>query len=265
MGHFLKLNIFTIVLDGSPWVGAQFAELCRLRDIDWHWSIVEGASLPVKDTAWMGNQTGKVSHDGTHQFLRALADHPRITVNSKPEWDGKTEMINAALTAFKDDGILLQMDSDELWKADQLAQLRRIFMWNPEYNTVQVEMDYMLGPNVISTSTDGYGNRKNEWIRAWRYQVGLWMERHEPPVFNGNKDKICERDDSTKLLGKILHMAWVTPQQVAYKQCIYRGGYDNACEDWDKLQKNSDWPVKDLKQMLPWVGPNASADLLFRS
>jgi hypothetical protein len=224
----VTLNIFTIVLDGSPWIGAQFAELCRLRDTDWHWSIVEGAAMPVKDTGWMANQSGKVSHDGTHQFLQGLATHPRITVNSKPEWGGKTEMINAALTAFKNDGV------------------------------------YMLGPNVKSTSTDGYGNRKNEWVRAWRYSVGLWMERHEPPVFSGNRGKICERDEATAMLGPVLHMAWVTPQQVAQKQRIYKGGYENACEDWERLQKNTQWPVKDLKQFLPWVGNGASADLLFK-
>ena len=220
--------------------------------------------MAVKDTAWMGNQQGRVSHDGTNQLLSALASHPRITVNSKPEWGGKTEMINAALTAFKKDGILLQMDSDELWTADQLRRLNALFSANPEYNTVKVKMDYMLGPNVISTSSNGYGNRSNEWVRAWRYSVGLWMECHEPPVFNGNRGRICERDESESIFGRILHMAWVTPQQVAYKQRIYRGGYENACEQWEALQANTEWPVKDLKTFLPWVGSGGSADLLFK-
>jgi hypothetical protein len=260
----VSLNIFTIVLDGSPWIGAQFAELCRLRDTDWHWSIVEGAAMPVKDTGWMGNQSGKVSHDGTNQFLQALASHHRITVNSKAEWGGKTEMINAALTAFKKDGVLLQMDSDELWTEEQMRRLVELFAANPETNTAQFEMDYMLGPNVKSTSTDGYGNRKNEWIRAWRYNVGLWMERHEPPVFNGNRGQLLDRSKTLMAVGKILHMAWVTPQQVAQKQRIYKGGYENACEDWERLQNNTEWPVKDLKQFLPWVGSGASADLLFK-
>lgn len=260
----MTLNIFTIVLDGSPWIGAQFAELCRLKDTDWHWSIVEGAAMPVKDTGWMGNQSGKVSHDGTNQFLQALASHPRITVNSKAEWGGKTEMINAALTAFKKDGILLQMDSDELWTEEQMRRLVELFAANPEANTAQFEMDYMLGPNVISTSTDGYGNRANEWVRAWRYSVGLWMERHEPPVFNGNRGKLLDRKATSATVGSILHMAWVTPQQVAQKQRIYKGGYENACEDWERLQNNTEWPVKDLKQFLPWVGSGASANLLFK-
>jgi hypothetical protein len=30
------------------------------------------------------------------------------------------------------------------------------------------------------------------------------------------------------------------------------------------LQRNPQWPVKDLKQFLPWVGSGASADLLFK-
>jgi hypothetical protein len=259
----MTINIFTIVLDGSPWIGAQFAELCRLRELDWHWSIVEGASLPKKDTAWMGNQSGKVSHDGTHQFLQSLKTHPRITVNSKSEWGGKTEMINAALTAFKRDGVLLQMDSDELWTEFQMKSLASMMEIEREVNTVQFKMDYMLGPNVISTSKDGYGNRANEWVRAWRYSVGEWMECHEPPVFNGNRERILGRDESERLFGRILHMAWVTPQQVSQKQRIYRGGYENACENWEKLQNNMKWPVKDLQQFLPWVGKGASADLIF--
>lgn len=260
----MKLNIFTIVLDGAPWIGAQFAELSRLRDFDWHWSIVEGVSLAKADTAWMGNQGAKVSHDGTNQFLSGLTAHPRITVNSRPQWNGKTEMINGGLTAFKEDGILLQMDSDELWTADQLRKLSNLFVENPDINTVKVRMEYMLGPNVISTSSNGYGNRSNEWVRAWRYSVGLWMERHEPPIFNGNRGRICERDETEKIFGPILHMAWVTPQQVAYKQRIYKGGYENAIDGWERLQKNTHWPVKDLKEYLPWVGGGASADLLFK-
>lgn len=174
-------------------------------------------------------------------------------------------MINAALTAFETDGILVQMDSDEIWTADQLRRLDAIFAANPETNTVKVAMDYMLGPNVISTSTNGYGNRSNEWVRAWRYSMGLWMERHEPPVFNGNRGEICERDKSEAILGRIIHMAWVTPQQVAYKQRIYKGGYESAVDNWEKLQKNGEWPVKDLREFLPWVGSGASADLLFDS
>lgn len=261
----MTLNIFTIVLDGAPWIGAQFAELCRLRDFDWHWSIVEGVSLPKADTSWMGNQGAKVSHDGTNQFLSGLASHPRITVNSRPQWNGKTEMINAALTGFKKDGVLLQMDSDELWTFHQMIELLYLFEKNPEANTAQFEMDYMLGPNVISTSTDGYGNRANEWVRAWRYQRGLWMERHEPPVFNGNRGRLLDRKATSATVGSILHMAWVTPQQVGLKQRIYKGGYENAVDNWTSLQNNKEWPVKDLKSFLPWVGPNGSADLLFDS
>lgn len=261
----MKLNIFTIVLDGAPWIGAQFAELCRLRDIEWHWSIVEGVSLPKADTSWMGSQGAKVSSDGTNQFIQSLKFHPRITVNSRPQWNGKTEMINAGISAFKDNGILLHMDSDELWTTQQMMLLVNLFEMLPNANTVKVAMDYMLGPNVISTSLDGYGNKKDEWVRAWRYEVGQWMECHEPPIFNGNKGEICERDASEMLFGRILHMAWVTPSQVSAKQKIYRGGYDSAVDNWLRVQKNTQWPIKDLKEFLPWVGSNGSADLLFDS
>lgn len=259
------LNIFTIVLDGNPWIGAQFAELVRLGDsLDWHWSIVEGASKPVKDTRWMNDQSSKVSHDGTHQFLKALALHPRISVQSKPEWAGKTEMINAALTAFKEDGILLQMDSDEIWTKDQLIKLVDIFVEDSLINTVMVKMQYMVGPNVVTTSNNGYGNKSDEWVRAWRYKVGLWMECHEPPVFNSNSGNTLDRETSAAILGEILHMSWVSPTQVSQKQRIYGDKYSSACEGWWALQNNKDWPVKDLRKFLPWTGPNSSADQLLK-
>jgi hypothetical protein len=174
-------------------------------------------------------------------------------------------MINAALTGFKKDGVLLQMDSDELWTFHQMIELLYLFEKNPEANTAQFEMDYMLGPNVISTSTEGYGNRANEWVRAWRYQRGLWMECHEPPMFNGNRGGLLDRKATSATVGSILHMEWVTPQQVGLKQRIYKGGYENAIDNWTGLQNNKEWPVKDLKSFLPWVGPNGSADLLFDS
>jgi hypothetical protein len=260
----VTLNIFTIVLDGAPWLGAQFAELTRLRDIKWHWSIVEGASMAQKDTSWMANQGNKISHDGTHQLLQSFANHPRITVKSKPTWDGKTEMINAALTSFKNDGVLLQMDCDELWTSKQMATLVGMFEGNIQLSTLQVSMDYMVGPNVIATSTNGYGNRDSEWVRAWRYGTGMWMECHEPPVFNGNGGRVYSRDDAYRWLGKILHMSWVTPQQVAQKQRIYGKPYAKAIDNWLSLQNNTNWPVNDLQQFLPWVGSGGSADLLFK-
>jgi hypothetical protein len=258
----MNLNILTLVLDGAPWIGAQFAELSRIKDIEWHWSIVEGSAQPVKDTAWMGGQGAKVSHDGTHQFLMALADHPRITINSKGEWDGKTEMLNAGLTAFKNDGVLLQVDCDEIWSAWQYKELLDLFQ-DEAVNTVMVAMDYMLGPNVISTSKNGYGNRHDEWVRAWRYAKGLWMECHEPPRFNGNRGRVIQPAESVLTVGRILHMAWVHPWQVAQKQRIYGKNYQNAVEDWEKLQQNKAWPVDDLAKFLPWVGKGGSADRVF--
>jgi hypothetical protein len=230
--------------------------------MDWHWSIVEGAAMPVKDTRWMAGQQAKVSHDGTHQFLQALKTHPRITVHSKPSWNGKLEMINAALTAFKEDGVLLQMDSDEVWTAQQLRKMYGMFS-RTNVNTMQFAMDYMLGPNVVATSQDGYGNRSNEWVRAWRYTKGLWMECHEPPIFNSNVGPVATKAETEIELGKILHMAWVTPQQVAQKQRIYGKKYAEAEEQWHGLQHNTDWPVNDLEQWLPWVGNGGSCDRLF--
>jgi len=257
----MRLNVLTIAFNSMPWIGSIFAELMRF-DGDWRWTIVEGASMPNKDTRWMNSQKSGVSTDGTHQFIMGLALHPNITVLSKPSWEGKTEQVNAGVATFDKDGILLQCDSDELWTAEQMENLVLIFSQHLDVNTVKVAMDYMLGPNIVATSKDGYGNRRDEWVRAWRFKVGMWMDCHEPPVFSGNHGRMMPKEESEKTLGRILHMAWVSPAQVAFKQMLYGKGYSNATSDWMRLQTNTKWPVSDLKGFLPWTGEGGTADKL---
>jgi len=253
------IHVFTIALDAMPWLGCQLVELNRLT-VPWHWSIVEGVSAPVADTAWMRGQPERLSRDGTHEFLMDLAHHPRITVISKPRWEGKVQMCNAALP--EQECVLLQADSDEIWTAANMTALLRAFEADPELAVVQVQMRYFLGPNIISTSEDGYGNRKGEWVRAWRFRPGMRWNRHEPPVLANNRGKRMGKEESAQLIGTIDHYAWATSKQAKTKEELY--GYNDALARWMALQA-AKMPVRDLQRHLPWVGQRASAGRVFEN
>jgi hypothetical protein len=256
----MHLHVFTIALDAMPWLSSLFVELNRLER-PWTWTIVEGVSLPVADTGWMKGRCARLSRDGTHEFLMDLAHHPLITIISKTQWDGKTQMCNAALPDVP--CVLLQADADELWTAKQMNGLVELFERDADLSIVKVRMRYFLGPNIVSTSVDGYGNRRTEWMRAWRYAPPMQFNRHEPPVLGNNRGKTMDADETFKHIGAVDHYAWATASQALFKQTIYGDQYADAYQQWMGLQR-AETPVPDLQAHLPWVGRGASADTLYK-
>ena len=170
-------------------------------------------------------------------------------------------MCNTALRLIHEPCILLQADSDELWSPDRLMALIELFKCRPELNCARFFCRYFLGPNIISTATNGYGNRDNEWVRAWRFVPGMRFYKHEPPEILGMDTNPASREVTRELGIWFDHYAYATIKQVRYKEEFY--GYKNACYNWNRLQHNRVWPVKDLSRFLPWVGPGASADVIF--
>jgi len=212
-------------------------------------------------TKWCQPQSSRLSVDGTTEFLSCIRNHPRVTVIQQQSWDSKDAMCNAALREIKEPCILLQADSDELWSPDQLIALIRLFHDNPSTNCARFFCRYFLGPNIIATSKDGYGNRSGEWLRAWRFSPGMRFNTHEPPNIEDLRECPAGRD-RTREMGLVFdHYAYATIKQVRYKEEFY--GYKNAVSAWNSLQRNQGWPVNDLQKFLPWVGPGASADVIF--
>jgi hypothetical protein len=254
------VHIFTLALDANPFIAALFTNLNRLT-IPWTWTIVEGVALPVADTGWMKGQIPRLSRDGTHEFLLDLMHHPRINVISKTQWGGKTEMCNAALPDRE--CVLLQADADELWTADQITKHVSLFDADPELSIVKVKMRYFLGPNIVSTSQNGYGNRSGEWIRVWRFRPGMKFQKHEPPILGNNRGKMMDKEESVLHIGEVDHYAWATYRQAFYKQQVYGGRYGHAAQQWQTLQA-AKMPVTDLASQLPWVGVGGTADTLHK-
>lgn len=260
----MTLHIATIVLDGMPWLPCIFAELNRLPGaIDWRWHIAEGTSAADLDTGWMNDQCARLSRDGTHEFLMSLVHHPRVFPQFKVLWPGKTAQLNALCERMDAPGILLQQDSDELWTAVQYERLLAAF-GDSTVMGARFWMRYFVGPNLVTTSQNGYGNKagSGEWTRAWRYAPGQRFECHEPPVFNGNRGRFLGRDETREHIGVIDHYAWATLRQAALKQVAYGHPYQNAIAQWQELQQ-AEMPVSDLSKIWPWVGDDASVDRVY--
>lgn len=237
-----------------PWIKMHLERL-QATNLDWYWTIVEGVARPTKDTAWVRGIPPRLSRDGTTEYLDSIKDK-RVKVIRAPRWENKTSMCNAAIGDFRP-GILLQADADEIWSPENHQKLHDFFENNPQYGCAKFYCNYYLGPDILATSVDGYGNRATEWLRAWRFRMGQKFTRHEPPLMTNQGD--CADREVTRAHGLTFdHFSWVLPEQVKNK-CLYYGG-NYTYEAWQNLQSNESWPVSELKKFLPWVGDNATAD-----
>jgi hypothetical protein len=245
-----------------PTLPTLFFTLNRLK-VDWVWHISEGPAANVKDTAWCKQQPARYSEDGTHEFLQMIWNHPRVRIAGRQMWTGgKVEMVNHSLPNIREESVLLQCDADELWEAWQIEQLVRTFEQLDDVDAASFYCRYFVGVNILSTKTNTYGNNPGEWRRAWRFRPGDKFISHEPPVMSRTPRRTLDREE-TRDLGLVFdHYSWAFANQVAYKEQFY--GYPNALDRWQSLQaqalRNS-FPVR-LKDYLPWVDPNASADLI---
>lgn len=252
----MRLHILTIALDAIPFLPAQLYTFNQL-DIDWVWHIAEGVAAPVLDTGWCKPIGGRLSRDGTAEFLNTLARHPRIRLYRKNLWNGKTEMFNAMLQDVKTECVLMQIDADEMWSAENLKSVWH-FGKETKWEAFQFHCRYFVGPNIIITSQNTYGNRSGEWVRAWHFKPGATFLSHEPPVLSP-----CGSLADTRLARPNMfnHYAYVYESQVLFKEKYY--GYPNALDHWRKLQNNTLWPAK-LRDFFPWVTDNATVDLLYK-
>ena len=195
-GEDLPVHFFTIVLNGEPFIRYHETMLAKLP-FRWHWHVVEGVAALRHDTAWSTATGGRVtddihrdgrSNDGTSEYLDDLARRfpGQVTIHRKPPgefWDGKKEMVNAPLPAIDEECLLWQMDADELWTVDQVAEMRRLFIAQPERGAAYYWCWYFVGPGqVISTRFNYAQNPGQEWLRTWRFRPGDHWAAHEPPT-----------------------------------------------------------------------------------
>lgn len=246
----MKLNLFTIVLNGQPFIEKLLPEFERLK-CDWHWYVMEGASANTHDTKWCTPQSPQFSRDGTHEYLNSLIKHPRVTVLRKQLWDGKIEMVNAPLNLLRDESVLMQVDSDEWWDASQLETVRNIFVDRPQIQRAYFKCRYFYGQNIY---IDPDSDKNNVWLRAWRHSAGQRHVTHEPPNLAGNHGPAISADETSRIGLVFQHYSYVTRAQVHFKSSFY--SYKGAVESWERLQSHTQFPCKAIS-FFKWASPTA--------
>lgn len=257
----LPLHIITIVLDGMPFLPAQFFTLNRLT-IPWTWHIIHGAAGNTGSTSWCRPQTPRLSTDGSTYFLRSIEGHPRIQYFESERWENKDVMVNHALPFILEPCVLMQMDADELWTAEKITKFVEFASMTQGPRAFQFSCRYFVGPNIVTVGQDCYGANRGEWLRAWTFRPGMTFARHEPPVIQWTAGALNMPVSDLRSEPAFDHPAYVFEHQVAYKERFY--GYANAVEHWRRLQANTVWPVTRLKDFLPWVDERAGAALLHK-
>lgn len=250
------IHFFTIVLNGMPFLPHHIEQFRKLP-FEWHWHIVEGAASLTHDTAWsvsnggqlpLGVHRGGLSVDGTTEYLDALKrDFPeRISIWRNPGgriWDGKVEMVRAATSGVAEPCLLWQVDSDELWTADQIGRMRSKFVDDATRHAAYFHCDYFVGPSKYVASMNTWATKPTDWLRVWRFTPGNTWESHEPPVLKNSAGvNVASMNpftrDETKAEGiTFQHFAYTVKSQVQFKESYY--GYKDAVQHWTRLNQSS--------------------------
>ena len=272
----LPVHFFTIVLNGEPFIRHHIEAFSTLP-FRWHWHIVEGVAELVHDTAWSLPSGGRIpeefhrnglSNDGTSAYLDELAARfpDQVTLYRKPDgtfWNGKLEMVNAPLANIREECLLWQVDSDELWETTQIATMHTMFAAQPGKTAAFFCCHFYVGQDLVTTTVNTYGNNTSyEWLRCWRYEPGDQWKAHEPPALmrpeRDTPDHFIDvghlkpfLHSETIAAGLVFrHYAYALESQVAFKEKYY--GYNGALNNWKTLQNQSDMPVM-LRDFFPWV------------
>lgn len=252
----MKLHVYTLALDSLPFIEQQY-EILKATNLDFVWHVIEGVADSVLDTSWVKKIQPRFSRDGTTEFLNKISNEQNVRIYRKQLWNGKTEMCNAAIGSIKEECVLIQMDSDEMWEPQQLEKIVHIFK-TQKPDSMRFLCKYYLGREIIATGRNCWSNRDGEWHRAWHFKPGMLAAKHEPPILQGC-GRNCMTREQTEELGLVFHhLAYTLRKQVEFKQNYY--GYTGLVEQWERLQKNTVWPVKRLADYFPFVGEGVGAD-----
>ena len=252
----MKLFVFTIVLDGMPFLPNILKSL-EETDLDWEWVIAEGAARNVLDTGWCKPIDPRFSRDGTSEWINRAMNNSRLRVYRKQIWHGKLEMCNKCVSQINEPCVLLQCDSDEYWSASQLHAIVEAFDQNILLDQMSFICRYFVGRDIVINVDNELLYTPFPWTRAWRFQPGMKFFSHEPPVLMPHPRRTLSIHETHKMGLIFDHYSYVTEAQVAFKEKFY--GYPNAVTHWRRLQTNTQWPAQ-LSKFLPWAGKNSIAE-----
>lgn len=251
----LPLHIFTLALDSIRFLPRQLETFEKLGR-DWRWHIIEGVADNVLDTSWVAKIPPRLSRDGTSEWLNSKLKHPNISIHRRQLWNGKNAMVNAALKTITDQCVLMQVDSDEFWTAEQLENICQIYE-SGEVDRMRFFCRYFVGDNIVVTTENLFANRVGEWSRSWLFKVGMMSKKHEPPIISGGGTRELTREQTRDLGLVFQHEAYKYEEQLIFKESYY--SYNGALEGWKRLQQNKIWPCK-LKPFFHWVEDSVMVD-----
>lgn len=268
----MKIFFITIVKDGMPFLSWHYP-IFRQLSCDWTWNVVEGTAAPDECTSWVAPIEPGLSTDGTTELMRSLVClDKRVRHFPGAWWHGKVAMLNTALEWLQEPCLLWQVDSDEIWSLAQIEAVVALFRDQKRSknvrNCARFFSRYFVGPDIVITSRECYGNNSGyEWHRVWNVEPGVKFKTHEPPLLE-KFGEIPFTQKETEAAGCVFdHYAYATEAQVRFKERFYgspnnKNGhlYHGAVNGWRKLQRNTRWPVKSLREFLPWVGSGVKAE-----
>jgi len=189
-------------------------------------------------------------------------------------WDGKREMVSAPLPEIGEECLLWQVDADELWTAEQLGAVRRLFLEQPDRTAAYYWCHYFVAPDaIVATRYNFAADPRIEWLRTWRYRPGDRWLAHEPPTLVrphrwGYSNVAGARpfiQDETEAAGAVFqHVAYGTEEQARFKGTYY--GFPDAVGRWQALRcavAAADGPLR-LAGRFPWVDDDTLVDATTR-
>ncbi|CAN0531920.1 unnamed protein product, partial [Ectocarpus sp. 8 AP-2014] len=220
----------------------------------WEWHVVEGVAAGRANHGspysrrripdrFFDPITG-LSVDGTTEYLDSIVASDfgakaswgkrRVRVHRRGRssclWRDKIQMINSVAFSLEKECLLVQVDADELWTAEQLVQLRDMFLLERKGdgggNCAYFDCHFFVGPDLVTVTEDGWGHSaSNEWLRAWvfRPRESVWL-KHAPPELARHDEATgwmllagdqCIGREETRERGLVFtHYAYVLEEQV---------------------------------------------------
>jgi hypothetical protein len=257
----MKLVIFTIVLNGMPYIKWHLPIFEKLK-CDWQWIILEGTAGNSGSTSWCTKQEPRFSSDGTREYLQSIAvkNEPQIFYDSNDYYESKDEMVNEAVGYIMEEDmpcVLMQIDADEIHTPENIGKIVELFTNDPQLGAIRMPCRFFVGPRLICIGEDCWSSRWFEWDRAWRFASGIQFTSHEPPRLNYYLGRIMERDEAKSHGLSFDHYAYALRKQVEYKEKFY--GYKGLTNQWKALQAHTHFP-EPLQRFFPFVDDKVLVD-----
>ncbi|MHC4498731.1 MAG: glycosyltransferase, partial [Planctomycetota bacterium] len=215
-----KFSFVMIVLNGIPLIEYS---LKSIYDFAHEIIIVEGA---VQDCMFAANADGS-SKDGTVQFIKSFPDPANKIKLIQGKWPEKCEMQNEALKYVTGNYVWL-IDSDEVYKRQDLEKLREILKQDPSITQVNFIPDNFWKGLDYTFVSHKFFEEPYHYRRLFKYQPGALFTSHRPPtmLWPGSK-KTTENmhlldGKTTRQMGIVLyHYSYVLDKQAKQKIELY--------------------------------------------